>query len=333
MPPSILITGGAGFIGSHLAARLARSGTPLTIVDNLSTGVRANLESLPPHCYRFIHADLAHAITHHPDLLNGVSHVYHLAATVGVGRVLDDPAAMIRNNVEQTAALLDACANRKITVLLTSSSEVYGQSDAMPLSEDSPLVFGDTTSPRSSYGMTKALDEHLAFSHHARGHLRAVVVRLFNTIGPRQVGRYGMVVPRFVAAAVANRAHEIHGDGTQTRSFCDVRDIVSAMVALAENPATHGRVYNVGSTHEISINALADRINILAGTHAKKTYIPYAEIYGPGFTDPARRVPDLSRIHHAIGYRPQHSLDDTLTQLIELARHRHPPQTALKPSA
>ncbi|MCE9591445.1 MAG: NAD-dependent epimerase/dehydratase family protein [Planctomycetes bacterium] len=324
MPPTTLITGGAGFIGSHLAQLLASQGQRLLIIDDLSTGRTANLTALPAGSATFIHARLSDALTRQPSLLDGVREVYHLAATVGVGRVIDDPAAMIRNNIHETASLLDACDGRGVTLLLASSSEVYGPSEAMPLSEEAQLLFGPTTSPRWSYGMTKALDEHLALAHHARGGLRAVVARLFNTIGPRQVGQYGMVVPRFVRAAVEGRDIEVHGDGQQTRSFCDVRDVTAAMTALVGGARCHGKVFNVGSDDEITIDELADRVIALAASPSRKRHVPYEQVYGPAFEDPRRRVPDLSRIRRAIGYSPRHTLSDTLTELVALARREKP---------
>lgn len=328
-----LITGGAGFIGSHLAERLVSQGRHVTILDDLSTGHANNLSHLPRGTFDLIEGSVGTTLPSRPGLLDGVSHVYHLAATVGVGLVIDNPAAMIQNNVRETAALLDACDGRGVTVLITSSSEVYGQSQAMPLAEDSPLVFGSTSIPRWSYGMTKALDEHLALAHHARGTLRAVIVRLFNTIGARQVGHYGMVVPRFISAAIKGRDLEIHGDGNQTRCFCDVRDVVAAMSSLMDDPRSHGRAYNVGSDEEITIGSLADRVIALSGSRSGKRHVPYTRVYGERFADPQRRVPDLSRIRGAIGYRPGYSLDDTLRELIDQARHAVTDAPALGPTA
>lgn len=328
-----IITGGAGFIGSHLADRLVSQGKHVTILDDLSTGRTDNLAHLPAGAFTFIQGRVSDTLTARPRLLDGVKEVYHLAATVGVGLVIDDPSSMIENNIRETASLLDACDGRGIAVLIVSSSEVYGQSQAMPLSEDSPLVFGSTSTSRWSYGMTKALDEHLALAHHARGSLRAVIVRLFNTIGARQVGNYGMVVPRFIAAAIEGRDLEIHGDGHQTRCFCNVRDVVTAMISLMDTPRCHGRAYNVGSDEEVSINALAARVITLAGSRSGQRHVPYTRVYGDCFADPQRRVPDLSRIRDTIGYRPHCSLDETLRELIEASRHTVHDTHALRPTA
>jgi UDP-glucose 4-epimerase len=333
-----LITGGAGFIGSHLAELLHQQGRSLVIVDNLSTGRRSNVEHLlGPRC-RLIEARLADAVRSPRELLDGVDEVYHLAAAVGVKLVVDEPADMIRNNVEETAALLQAIAGRApgsngtTRVLVASSSEVYGKGVRMPLAEDDDLLIGPTTSARWSYALSKALDEHLLLAHHRRGTLRGVVVRLFNTIGPRQVGRYGMVVPRFVQRAVQGRELEIYGDGRQTRAFCDVRDVVRAMAALMADEACHGQVFNLGSEREITVEQLADRVIALAGVAAGpgKRFIPYDRAYDVGFEDPQRRVPDLRRIRAAIGFEPRYDLDRTLTELIALARQApvSPPESS-----
>jgi UDP-glucose 4-epimerase len=323
LPQQTLITGGAGFIGSHLAELLHAQGRSLVLVDNLSTGRRSNIAHLlGPRC-RLVEASVAEALRAQPDLLRGAAEVYHLAAAVGVKLVVDEPIDMIRNNVEETAELLDAVAARApgAAVLIASSSEVYGKGVRMPLSEDDDLLIGPTTSARWSYALSKALDEHLALAHHRRGKLAAVVVRLFNTIGPRQVGRYGMVVPRFVQRAVEGGELEIYGDGKQTRAFCDARDVVRALAALVADRACHGRVFNVGSDREITVEHLADRVIALAGGDGvSKRFVPYDRAYDVGFEDPQRRVPDLRRIRAAIGFEPRYDLDRTLSELIALAR-------------
>ena len=315
-----LITGGAGFIGSHLTALLRGQGRDVLVIDDLSTGRQQNIANLlGPGC-RFIQGRVGQVLREQPGLMNGISEVYHLAAAVGVELVVRDPAAMIRNNVEETAVVLEAALQAKARVLVTSSSEVYGRSPWMPLSEEQELVFGPTSSSRWSYGMAKALDEHLALAMHRHQGLGAVAVRLFNTIGPRQIGHYGMVVPRFVQWAVRHEPIQIHGDGRQTRSFCDVRDVVTAMPALLDDAKHHGRVYNLGSDTEISIEQLADRIIALADSRSMKRFVPYQQAADRGVDDPVRRVPDLSRVRAAIGFTARYTLDQTLTDLIALAR-------------
>jgi UDP-glucose 4-epimerase len=316
-----IITGGAGFIGSHLAARLKAQGLDLTLIDNLSTGSRDNIADLLDNRCRFIHADASEAVAD-PDLWDGVGQVYHLAAAVGVQRVIDDPAAMVHNNVEQTSAVLEAARRADASVLIASSSEVYGKCPVLPLREDMELVYGPTTASRWAYGLTKAIDEHLAIDMHRRHGLRVVITRLFNTIGPRQVGHYGMVVPRFVERAVAGQTIDVYGDGTQTRAFSDVRDITRAMTELMANDDCFGQVFNLGSDQRITINQLADRIIKLAGTAATKKLISYEKAFGPDFEDPAHRLPDTTRISQAIGFQPEISLDQTLTELIQLQRDK-----------
>ncbi len=319
MTGKAIITGGAGFIGSHLATRLKAAGLELTLIDNLSTGRRSNIEPLLDGRCRFIEADASEAVADDA-LWDGVTQVYHLAAAVGVQRVIDDPAAMVHNNVEQTAAVLDATRRAGASVLIASSSEVYGKCPVLPLREDMELVYGPTTASRWSYGLTKAIDEHLAIDMHRRHGLKVIITRLFNTIGPRQVGHYGMVVPRFVERAVAGETIDVYGDGTQTRAFCDVRDVTRAMTELMANKDCFGRVFNLGSDQRITINELADRIIKLAGGSADKRMVSYESVFGPDFEDPAHRLPDTTRISEAIGFKPEIGLDKTLSELIELRR-------------
>lgn len=322
MTPTTLITGGAGFIGSHLASRLTCEGETVRVVDDLSTGRRDNLDHLPPDQIDLVIADAAEYLSR-PGALDGVLRVYHLAAAVGVQLIVDQPAAMIRNNVEKTAAVLEACAQADLPVLITSSSEVYGKCPVLPLREDMDLVFGPTSASRWSYGMTKAIDEHLAIDLARQRGLRSVVVRLFNTIGPRQVGRYGMVVPRFVAAAAAGQALTVYGDGSQTRAFCDVRDVVGALTRLMDEPDAYGRVFNVGSEQQTSIGQLADQVIALTTKRSggrltpTKRYVSYEAAYGEGFEDPPHRLPDLARLRDAVGFAPAFTLEQTLLKLID----------------
>jgi len=316
-----IITGGAGFIGSHLTARLKAQGMGLILIDNLSTGSRDNVADLLDDRCQLIHADACEAVADSA-LWDGVDQVYHLAAAVGVQKVIDDPAAMVHNNVEQTAAVLDAARRADASVLIASSSEVYGKCPVLPLREDMELVYGPTTASRWAYGLTKAIDEHLAIDMHRRYGLRVVITRLFNTIGPRQVGHYGMVVPRFVERAVAGQTLDVYGDGTQTRAFCDARDVTRAMTELMAKGDCFGRVFNLGSNHRVTINELADRIIRIAGGTGGKRLVSYEKAFGPDFEDPAHRLPDTTRISEAIGFKPQIGLDQTLTELIQLRRER-----------
>jgi nucleoside-diphosphate-sugar epimerase len=323
----VVITGGAGFIGSHLASRLKAQGHALLLIDNLSTGRKENIAGLLDDRCQFIHANADQALAE-PDLMRDVDQVYHLAAAVGVKLVIDDPAQMVRNNIDQTEAVLQAAKNAGASVLIASSSEVYGKCPVLPLREDMELVYGPTTASRWAYGLTKALDEHLAIQMHRSHGLRVVVTRLFNTIGPRQVGHYGMVVPRFVEKAVAGETLEVYGDGTQTRTFCDVRDVTRAMTELMSHCDCFGRVFNLGSDQSVTINELADRIIDLAGETGRaggvggKKLVSYEQAFGPDFEDPEHRLPDTTRIHEAIDFKPTYSLDQTLTELIQLCRER-----------
>ena len=325
--PRVLVTGGAGFIGSHLTDRLLDDGCAVTVVDNLSTGRRDNLPDEHPRL-RFIEADLAHAL----DAFGPgerFDRVYHLAATVGVKLVMDDPIASIENNVGQTAALLRFAARRGpggrgAPTLIASSSEVYGKLDAERFAEDDDALYGPTTVARWAYAQTKALDEHLALAHHRRGDLPAVVVRLFNTIGPRQLGAYGMVLPRFVRAALRGDDLEVHGDGTQSRCFCDARDVARALPTLLDRPACHGRVFNVGSDSPITIRDLAERVIAATASASRARLVPYAEVYASGFEDLHRRRPDLSRLRDATEFEPEFTLDATIRDVAAFIRENGP---------
>lgn len=321
MAGKTVVTGGAGFIGSHLAERLLLDGRRLLLIDNLSTGRRENVAPLLGDRCELLVADAGQAI-HQPGVFDDVDEIYHLAAAVGVKLVVDDPPAMIRNNIDETTSVLEAADAADARVLIASSSEVYGKCPILPLREDMELVYGPTTASRWAYGLTKALDEHLALDFHRRRGLGTVIVRLFNTIGPRQVGRYGMVVPRFVEHAAAGEPLPVYGDGEQTRAFCDVRDVVDAMPRLMADPACLGRVFNLGSDREVTINALADLVLDAAGSDAGKRHLDYGEIYGPDFEDPPRRLPDTSRIRDAIGFAPSITLRQTVEELIALRRAR-----------
>lgn len=322
MRPMAIITGGAGFIGSHLARRLLADGRRVLIIDDLSTGRRDNVADLidapDPHCSLIVGRAADHIAAALRDA--GKTQVYHLAAAVGVARVVDDPAGMIRNNIDQTLAVLEAARQAKARVLITSSSEVYGKCPILPLREDMDLSYGPTTASRWGYGLTKAIDEHLALDFLRHGGPDAVIVRLFNTIGPRQTGRYGMVVPRFIEAAAAGRPLQVYGDGQQTRAFCDVRDVVEALVRLMDNDPAVGGVFNVGSTRQITIDQLADLVIGRSGSRSVIQHVPYEAVYGPDFEDPPHRLPDIARITQAVDWRPTVPLEQTLDDLIARAR-------------
>lgn len=319
---NILISGGAGFIGSHLADLLLARGDSVTVVDDLSTGRRHNLPERHQRL-RFIEADLG-------DMLRVLGpgerfdQIYHLAAAVGVRLVMENPIRTIETNVELTSAVLrfalerrhDACPSG-IPTLIASTSEVYGKGTRVPFGEDDDAVYGPTTMSRWSYAYSKAIDEHLALAYHAKHGLPTVVVRLFNTVGPRQVGTYGMVIPRFIGAALAGRPLEVHGDGSQSRCFCHVSDVVRAMPDLLDRPACLGRVFNLGSDQGVTIRALADLVLRATGSSSPVRLVPYHEAYPAGFEDLRERRPDLARIREAIGFRPTIPLDRIVAEMAD----------------
>lgn len=310
----MLVTGGAGFIGSHLVERLLDRGDSVVVVDNLSTGLRANLPDGHERL-RFVEADLRHWLQCEAERVEPFDEIYHMAAAVGVELVIADPIGSIETNTEQTSALLRYASGPHAgqpAVLVASSSEVYGKSERVPFHEDDDVVYGPTTATRWSYACSKALDEYLALAHHRTHGLGVVVARLFNTVGPRQVGRYGMVLPRFVAAALSGEPLQVFGDGRQVRCFCDVRDVSRALVALAGTPAAHGRIYNVGSESAVSILELARMVVEVLRSASNIDLVPYDKAYGPGFEDLRRRVPHLGRLRQAIDFEPEHDLLDTI---------------------
>lgn len=325
-PRRTLVTGGSGFIGSHLTELLLARGDHVTVVDDLSTGVRDNLPAAHERL-RFIEADLSDALA---AFGKGETFdvIFHLAAAVGVALVMDDPVRAIETNVEQTADLLrfavarSASHGRPIPTLIASSSEVYGKSSRTPFSEEDDVHYGPTTAFRWSYACSKAVDEYLALAYHRREDLPAVVARLFNTVGPRQVGRYGMVLPRFVEAALAGRDLVVFGEGTQTRCFCDVRDVVRALATLVETPECAGRVFNVGSDRSISIAELADLVIRETGSSSSRRLLSYDEAYPAGFEDLKHRRPDLTRLRDAIGFSPAIELEQTIRDLADWLREK-----------
>jgi UDP-glucose 4-epimerase len=318
----VLVTGGAGFIGSHLCALLASQGRSVTVLDNLSTGRETNLAGVR---HRLIRADIrdGHRVL---DEAGPFDEIYHLAAAVGVGLVLDDPVGSIETNVGGTAAVLRHAADRGTPVLLASSSEVYGKPGASVFSEDDDTLYGPTTVTRWSYAASKALDEHLALAYHRTRGLRTVAVRFFNTVGPRQVGTYGMVLPRFVRAALAGEPLRVFGDGAQSRCFTDVRDAVRALPALLATQTSAGRVFNLGSDRPITIRELAETVVRTLGSRSRLEFVPYDEAYPAGFEDLRHRRPDLTRIRAAVGFEPTIGLEQTILDVAgELRREQHSP--------
>ncbi len=328
-PHRVLVTGGAGFIGSHLCDRLLAEGCRVVVVDNLSTGRRSNLPATHGSL-TFIEADLRDAIS--ASLARETfDEIYHLAAAVGVKLVIDDPITSIETNVELTSAILKfattAGPNQSPTpVLVASSSEVYGKSTKTPFHEDDDSVYGSTTITRWSYACSKAIDEFLALAYHRQRGVPAVITRFFNTVGPRQLGEYGMVLPRFVAAALADAPLTVHGDGSQSRCFCDGRDVAEVLPRLLRSPACHGRVFNVGSDTPISILDLAKRVKTVLDSKSPVSTVPYAADYPVGFEDLLRRVPSLDRLRDVVGFSPMISLDQTILDLASaLGRSDEPP--------
>ena len=320
---SALVTGGAGFIGSHLVELLLARGDAVTVIDNLSTGSRDNL---PTHDHlEFIETDLADAIPRLTTQGRAFDEIYHLAAAVGVQLVMDAPGDSIKTNIVDTIALIEFAAHASTppATLIASSSEVYGKGAKSPFSEDDDIVFGPTTIARWSYGMSKGIDEHLALAHHRATNFPVVIARFFNTVGPRQIGLYGMVLPRFVAAALADEPLIVHGTGDQTRCFCDVRDVSAALPALLATPACRGRIFNLGSDAEITIRQLAETVIATLGSSSTIQTIPYERAFPEGFEDLPRRRPDLSRLRTAIDFAPAYALEQTIRDVAEHLRTTH----------
>lgn len=317
-----LVTGGAGFIGSHLAERLLGEGHSVLALDDLSTGRYdnvAHLESAPGFEFRM-------ASVTDPEVVERCviecQAVFHLASAVGVRLVVDEPVKTIETIVGGTDVVLKAAARYRRPVLLTSSSEVYGKSDKVPFSEGDDCVMGPTTTRRWAYACAKAMDEFLALAHWHQARLPVVVARLFNTVGPRQTGRYGMVIPRFVGQALAGEPLTVYGDGTQSRCFTHVADVVDALVRLMEHPQAVGQVINVGNDEEVTILSLAERVRIQTGSKSLIRLIPYGEAYTAGFEDMRRRVPNLAKVRKLIDYRPTRTLDQILEDVVNEHRRK-----------
>jgi UDP-glucose 4-epimerase len=312
-----LITGGAGFIGSHLAERLLEDGNNVVVIDNLSTGSLKNIEVIEGrYGFEFVEGDIRNAELIEP-LVEKSDMIFHLAAAVGVKLIAEDPVHTIETNIGGTELVLDIANKFGTKVLIASSSEVYGKNEAVPFCEDDDIVLGSTSLSRWSYACSKAIDEFLGVAFYQQYGLEVVIGRFFNTVGPRQTGQYGMVVPRFVQSALNNEPLTIYGTGKQTRCFSYVGDLVDAIINLMHCEQAAGKVYNIGSDEEISIEDLADKIIEMTSSKSKKQFIPIEVAYGRPIEDMMRRVPSLERIKEAIGWRPKTSLDETLRLVIE----------------
>jgi UDP-glucose 4-epimerase len=313
-----LVTGGAGFIGSHLAEQLLADGWEVFVLDDLSTGSLDNVAHLRGRSdfHLVVDSVLSPAVV--SEVVHKCDVVYHLAAAVGVRLIVEQPVHTMVTNVQGTETVLGYCSTYGKRVLVASSSEVYGDHrEERPLSEDDRRVYGPTTEKRWLYADSKAMDEHLALSYHLERGLDTVVVRLFNTVGPRQGGRYGMVIPRFVDRALAGEPLEVHGDGTQTRSFCHVTDVVRALTGLMNASGISGEIFNVGSTKRLRIIDLAERVKQATGSRSEIALVPYEEVYEQGIEDTLHREPAIAKIHEAIGWAPERNLEQILADVIE----------------
>jgi len=316
----VLITGGAGFVGSHLSEALLGRGDEVSVLDNLSTGSIDNIQHLKSHPgFRYT----IDSVTNEPllaELIDASDVVVHLAAAVGVKLIVEAPVHTIETNVHGTEVVLKHANKKKKLVLIASTSEVYGKSTAVPFREDADLVLGPSAKHRWAYACSKLIDEFLALAYWKERKLPVIIVRLFNTVGPRQTGQYGMVIPTFVRQALSGQPITVFGDGSQSRSFTYVGDVVKAMVALIDEPRAIGQVFNIGNGAEITISELAQRIKQLTGSDSPIVVIPYEQAYEAGFEDMPRRVPEIAKIRELVGYRPTVELDEILRRVIEYFR-------------
>jgi UDP-glucose 4-epimerase len=312
----VLITGGAGFIGSHLAEALLERGDAVQVIDDLSTGSMRNIahfKNQPCFSYEL------DTVMNRPlmlELVDEADVVFHLAAAVGVRLIVEQPVRTIETNIKATELVLELCARKQKPVLLASTSEVYGKLDQPAFSEEGDLVLGPTSRARWCYAASKIIDEFMAKAYFKERELPTVIVRLFNTIGPRQIGQYGMVVPRFVRQALLGEPITVFGDGTQKRAFTWVGDVVDAMTALIQHPRAYGEVFNVGGTKEITIYELAALVKEMTGSRSEVKFVPYAQAYEAEFEDMPRRLPDISKVQRLIGYRPTLELPEMLERII-----------------
>lgn len=317
----VLITGGAGFIGSHLGERMLHDGHSVTVVDDLSTGSLQNLAAVQGHPALRCHVESIFHRELMAELVEGADLVFHLAAAVGVRNIVEAPVRTIETNVRGSEVVLELAAHYRRRTVLASTSEVYGKSSKLPFAESDDLVLGSTTNSRWAYACSKMIDEFLALAYHREQALPVTIVRLFNTVGPRQTGRYGMVLPRFVQQAIAQQPIEVYGSGEQTRCFSHVRDIVEGLVRCAASDKAAGEIFNLGATEEVSINALAERVKKVTGSASEVRHVAYADAYGPGFEDMQRRVPDVSKARAWFGFEARTPLDQIIADVAAHARN------------
>lgn len=317
-----LITGGAGFIGSHLAERLLARGDRVVLLDNLSTGSMDNIRHLKTSGQMEYHLDNIENVQLVAELVDDADVIVHLAAAVGVKLIVESPVRTIETNVNGTQRILEAACKKRKLVLTASTSEVYGKNTNVPFHEDADLVLGPTTKGRWSYAASKALDEFLALSYWKEKKLPVIVVRLFNTVGPRQTGRYGMVLPNFVKQALDNEPIQVYGNGKQSRCFCDVRDTVEGLIRLMDTERSIGEVVNVGNTEEVTIEGLAHLVKERTRSTSPIEFIPYDQAYEPGFEDMMRRVPCVDKLHSLTGFRPQTSLNEIIDRVTAFFRQK-----------
>lgn len=316
----ILITGGAGFIGSHLSERLIAEGHELTVLDDLSTGRLENLSAIKgSNALRFVEGD----ILDDPlvqELAGDADMIFHLAAAVGVKLIMDEPSRSILTNINGTENVLRAALKRKTPTFIASTSEVYGKATKFPFSEDDDLTIGATKNLRWSYACAKTLDEFLALAYAREADLPVVILRFFNTTGPRQTGRYGMVVPNFVQAALEGRPLLVHGTGEQSRCFGHVKDVVESLIRLMAEPAARGQVFNIANDQEVTIRQLAEQVIAATGSRSEIKLVPYDSVYPVGFEDMARRLPDVSKLQRTIGFRPRRGLSEIISDIVDEKR-------------
>lgn len=318
----VLVTGGAGFIGSHLSERLLKDGHKVVAVDNLSTGSVENMEGFKEEPeFDFVEGDICNAELM-ASLVESSEVVFHLAAAVGVKLIADEPVHTIETNIAGTEVVLETANKFGAKVLIASSSEIYGKSETVPFKEDDDIVLGSTSLSRWSYACSKAIDEFLGIAYYQQYGLKVLTARFFNTIGPRQTGRYGMVVPRFVRWALSGEPVLVYGSGKQRRCFCYVADLVEAIIQLMNAEQAAGKVYNIGSTEEIAIEGLADKIIEMTGSRSKKEFVPYERAYGRPIEDMMRRVPSLERIKKTIEWEPKTNLEESLKLIIESEKRK-----------
>ncbi len=313
----ILITGGAGFIGSHLAERLLDDGHQVSIIDNLSTGRLENIESFKDNGN--FHYTIGSVLNRElmEKLMAGVDQVYHLAAAVGVKYIIENPLLSLKTNIVGTDNVLELANKHKAKVLITSTSEIYGKSENVPFGENDDRLLGSTHISRWGYSCSKAIDEFMALAYFREKKLPVVIVRCFNTVGPRQTGQYGMVLPKFIKAALLDQPLVVYGSGKQTRCFADVADVVEAFIRLMSTPECQGEIFNVGTTESISIEDLAKKVKSMTGSKSRIDYMSYEEAFEEGFEDMMNRMPSLEKIRQHIGWEPQYKLDDIIGRMIE----------------